>query len=159
MRLPDFCRAALGLRGTLIAPSRLHLTCRFLGRFDAPQARLEEAAIEQANLIDAEPFQIRFEHATSFDGPKDAPCVFVSQERPPVLMELAERAGRDSGGLVHSCASAVHSARYLASQQGPDLRADGDCADHNGAHARCRWPCSTSGERDYRIVGTWPLGQ
>jgi len=149
-------QSALGLRGRLIAPGRLHMTCRFLGRFDAPQPSLEEAAIAHANGIDAEPFQIRFDHATSFDWPKDAPCVFVAQEHPPVLMELA---------------NALTEVRAFPSTARPPFKPhvtwlrSKDRVYGQMAIAPIVWrartlslACSTIGERNYRIVRTWPLG-
>ncbi len=150
-------QSALGLRGKLIAPERLHMTCRFLGRFDTPQPRFEEQAIEQANSLDAEPFQIRFDHATSFDGSKDAPCVFVTREHPPVLMELANVLAEipvAASGAVH--APFTPHVTWLRSRD----RVYGQMA-----IAPIAWSartlslaCSTSGQRDYRIVETWPLG-
>jgi len=151
-------QSALGLRGKLIAPGRLHLTCRFLGRFDAPQPRLEEAAIELVNRIDTEPFKIRFDHATSFDAPKDAPCVFVSPEHPPALIELGNV-------LEDVCVARASHAHAPFTPHVTWLRSK-DRVYGQMAIAPIAWSaralslaCSTSGERDYRIVGTWPLGQ
>ena len=151
-------QSALGLRGKLIAPGRLHMTCRFLGRFDAPQPWLEETAIERANRIDTEPFQIRFDHATSFDWPKDAPCVFVTQERPPVLMDLVS-------ALAEVPAGPFNPAHPPFTPHVTWLRSK-DRVYGQMAIAPIVWSartlslaCSTTGERDYRIVGTWPLGR
>jgi RNA 2',3'-cyclic 3'-phosphodiesterase len=106
VRIATEVQNELSLRGRLIARQRLHMTWAFIGRYDEPRADVEAAAIAAGDSITGAPFDMIFNHVTSFGrGEGDAPCVFIAPEVPRQMtrisielrksMEDAGAAGRD----------------------------------------------------------------
>lgn len=84
----------LGLRGTLIAAERLHITLHPLGSYDALPENLVAAACKAAASVAAAPFDICFESVITFKSTAaKKPVTLLPDNDIQPLMELERRLG------------------------------------------------------------------
>jgi len=100
-------KESLGLRGRLVLPEKLHMTCHFIGRFAQVLEEVEVKAIAVGDQVSGKPFEITFGHALTFEGTNAAPCVFASAEVPWALRGLCQRIGH----LLDSTRKETHFSR------------------------------------------------
>ncbi len=80
----------LTLRGNLIARHRIHMTWSFIGRYPEPRIDVEEAGVAVGDAVTCTPFEMTFDHATSFGrGEGNAPCVFIAPHVPAEMQRIA----------------------------------------------------------------------
>ena len=153
-------QARLGLRGQLIAPSRLHVTLHFLGRFGLAQAALEAQALQAGRAVSCLPFAVAFDRALSFRHGRDkSPCVFAMA---------------DVNGPMHHLADGLREAMGPASPPAGEVRPfrphvtwlySMDCIDGEEPIPALVWQAGEfalvhgiQGAADYRVIRRWPLG-
>jgi RNA 2',3'-cyclic 3'-phosphodiesterase len=84
----------LGLRGTLIAADRLHITLHPLGSYDAPPENLVAAACKAAASVAAASFDICFDRVITFKSTAaKKPVTLLPDNEIQPLMELERRLG------------------------------------------------------------------
>lgn len=84
-------RQSHGFSGRPLAVGRLHVTLCFLGEFADPAPALVAAAHDAAADLHEAPFELAFDHVTSFARPGDAPLVLCRQDSCAPLTRLRER--------------------------------------------------------------------
>ncbi len=82
----------LGLRGTPVAPDRLHITLHPLGSYDALPENLVAAACKAAASVAAAPFDICFDRVITFkSNAQKKPVTLLPDNEIQPLMELERR--------------------------------------------------------------------
>ncbi len=152
-------QARLGLRGQLIAPSRLHVTLHFLGRFGAAQAALEAQALQAGRAVRCLSFAVAFDRALSFRHGRDkSPCVFAME---------------DLSGPMHCLADGLAEAMGSPSLPASEVRPfrphvtwlySADCIEGELPIDPLAWQAGEfalvhgmQGAADYRVIRRWPL--
>jgi RNA 2',3'-cyclic 3'-phosphodiesterase len=159
MRAATKIQRDLSLRGRQIARHRIHMTWSFIGRYTEPRIDVEEAGVAVGDAVKCAPFEIAFDHATSFGrGEGDAPCVFIAPHVPAEMMRIAthlrktledaEVAGRDDFPFRPHVTWLYSPDRIKGAMRIDPIvwRATEMCLVQ-----------STSGVLAYRIIKRWPL--
>lgn len=152
-------QARLGLRGQLIAPSRLHATLHFLGRFGAAQPALEAQARQAGHAARCPSFAVAFDRALSFRHGRDkSPCVFAMEDLSGPMHWLAERLHGAMGSAPPRAGEVRPFRPHVTWLYSPDC-IQGELpveplAWHAGEFALVH---GIQGAADYRVIRRWPL--